>query len=746
MTSTVRSQTASPNFDLNFLRTSSTESLDAMSSDAEFEGAFVRCDRKGSDGSAESTTSSTEQASPITLKKSSAKNTAKQPTDRGAVQSGDRLATRSNKQSNASKYKSKSRHTSKSSAESKHDSKSKSKSGQHHQHHRSKSSKIPTTDTGPDTKSKTRRRDNRSGVVLLTDLTDALDLKDSRAVAPTLEPTSNAASRSKRAHSKRQHHRSRSSSSSSRKHSKATSGHKLALMTKQEDEEIPDLDPDSAPSEPSIPCDCVDDFDTYYDAVGPDYQELEYLTRMMPHPWMPKLLLALAIPGELAISCGREMSAQFASLSSACDYRGVIMQGITKYFAKRSKKERPPGSALVITNQYLPPKLFGETSTSTPVCIREEHLASRSINETEPPLVIGELSAPRAKYDPVARVLAGAHAMFYQSYTNWKSDPNKVQNLISSCVVFALRTPSTGALEVNLLLVTRLHRTYKVVTQPMHLLLDGNSVDLPRLLEVLWVANSLSRRAVRAAQPRWPYRDSNVHCFTEDNGRKYMYKLYHYLHRGIGLNATEMRRPNEVLTRRCMAAAVAVDRGLNPDLPQDLETAEHDIELLGRRPLRVLRYPRVEGSHLATSVKQLIAMVEAVVVLHDRETVHGDLRLANVLFREQAPYAVLIDFDFAGRPGQATYPLAWQKVGDGRRHPKVKGGRPLQFAHDAFSLYALVTFFRPCDGQRLLPKRFSSPPRSGNVRKWYDKLLSALRLHDPDLAVELVDKNIKPLH
>jgi hypothetical protein len=386
-------------------------------------------------------------------------------------------------------------------------------------------------------------------------------------------------------------------------------------------------------------------------------------------------------------------------------------------------------------------------SSSTAICVRAEEASSHSIDDTEPPLIFGELSAPSAKYDPVARVLAGAHALLHQSFVNWRAEPSKVHNLISSCVVFALAArQAAGELELNLLLVTRLQRTYKVVTQPMHLLLDGGAVELARLLEVMWAANSLDRTAVRTQQPRWIYRNSNVHCFTEADGRSCMYKLYHYLNRAVGVDATEMRRPNLILVRRCMAAAVAADRGLDPCSARDLSLAEAEIQLLGARPLRVLRYPRVRGSHLAESVRQLSGLVEAVLALHVREAVHGDLRLGNVLFRERAPFAVLIDLDFAGRPGQATYPLTFQKVGDGKRHPGAKGGRPLQYAHDAYSLYALLTFFRPRTAHRLLPKRFSSPPRLGSVRRWFDKLREALGALDPQLGVELVNPNIRPLH
>jgi hypothetical protein len=126
-------------------------------------------------------------------------------------------------------------------------------------------------------------------------------------------------------------------------------------------EEVPQMDEEAAPSAPSIPCDCVDDFDTYYDAVGPDYQELEILTRVMPHPWMPTLLQALAQPGELATVYAREISAQFASKPSAQDYRPIIVRGFTRYLAQRSAEERAEGSAFVVADQYLPRNLFGET-------------------------------------------------------------------------------------------------------------------------------------------------------------------------------------------------------------------------------------------------------------------------------------------------------------------------------------------------------------------------------------------------
>jgi hypothetical protein len=61
-----------------------------------------------------------------------------------------------------------------------------------------------------------------------------------------------------------------------------------------------------------------------------------------------------------------------------------------------------------------------------------------------------------------------------------------------------------------------------------------------------------------------------------------------------------------------------------------------------------------------------------------------------MLLQQTDNMAALLDFDLSGQPGK-TYPPGFnQGIPDGVRHSDAVSGRPMQFAHDVFSLIAML--------------------------------------------------------
>ncbi|KAG7372908.1 hypothetical protein IV203_033632 [Nitzschia inconspicua] len=95
-----------------------------------------------------------------------------------------------------------------------------------------------------------------------------------------------------------------------------------------------------------------------------------------------------------------------------------------------------------------------------------------------------------------------------------------------------------------------------------------------------------------------------------------------------------------------------------------------------------------------TSVKAFISILKTLSMLHSKDLVHGDIRLANLLSSGH-----IVDFDFVGLK---TYPEGLMKLGvDGRRHEDVDEAistftiqkmKP-EKQHDAYSMAQVMTLF-----------------------------------------------------
>jgi serine/threonine protein kinase len=100
----------------------------------------------------------------------------------------------------------------------------------------------------------------------------------------------------------------------------------------------------------------------------------------------------------------------------------------------------------------------------------------------------------------------------------------------------------------------------------------------------------------------------------------------------------------------------------------------------GKGQLVILSSPSIKGKHYATSVKQLLGVVNHLEQLHQLGYVPGDIRAYNVLFVGDAGY--LIDFDTSGSDEESTrYPEGYNRcLKDGSR--KGTEGARIRKWHD----------------------------------------------------------------
>jgi hypothetical protein len=111
--------------------------------------------------------------------------------------------------------------------------------------------------------------------------------------------------------------------------------------------------------------------------------------------------------------------------------------------------------------------------------------------------------------------------------------------------------------------------------------------------------------------------------------------------------------------------------------------AKVDLTLNG---VGYLQYTWMEGSHIASRFDQFGDILTALLALHEERIVHGDIRSANLLFRDAE--SKLLDFDLSGKVDGRTYPPGFQRdIGDdGQRHPEAEAGADLALEHDHHAL------------------------------------------------------------
>ena len=76
--------------------------------------------------------------------------------------------------------------------------------------------------------------------------------------------------------------------------------------------------------------------------------------------------------------------------------------------------------------------------------------------------------------------------------------------------------------------------------------------------------------------------------------------------------------------------------------------------------------------------------IDAAKKLHNAGYVHGDLRSPNLMISTKDKRMCILDFDYAGRKGEATYPYFLSKTIPW--HNEVKGGGLIKDYHDIYLL------------------------------------------------------------
>jgi hypothetical protein len=154
---------------------------------------------------------------------------------------------------------------------------------------------------------------------------------------------------------------------------------------------------------------------------------------------------------------------------------------------------------------------------------------------------------------------------------------------------------------------------------------------------------------------------------------------------------------------RTAAAAGAVD-GVFPGAAANTRAQFDDNSVY-------VEYEYVPGMHHPTRVTHVMALAETLAELHagargvggfSGAVLHGDMRWANCLCRPDGG-ATLIDFDYAGKPGD-RYPNDYRVfLEDTVRHPEALPGAPMAALHDCYSLGGMARMFVP-DHAALAPR------------------------------------------
>lgn len=160
----------------------------------------------------------------------------------------------------------------------------------------------------------------------------------------------------------------------------------------------------------------------------------------------------------------------------------------------------------------------------------------------------------------------------------------------------------------------------------------------------------------------------------------------------------------------------------------------HARVVLSVPDLHVLQYNYIPGSHCPTAVSHILSVMTALDTLHHESVVFADLRLSNIVFREDGSSA-LIDFDWTGKEGVHKYPEGFNAdIGDGARHPMAIPGNHLCRKHDLYALVELMRLF--------LPDRDSSDWKNALDLIDRNQLLEAITLLEPLSSVRLTP--VKP--
>ena len=147
--------------------------------------------------------------------------------------------------------------------------------------------------------------------------------------------------------------------------------------------------------------------------------------------------------------------------------------------------------------------------------------------------------------------------------------------------------------------------------------------------------------------------------------------------------------------------------------------------LVNTRQLQIIRYPYINGTHEPSHSFQFVHLLRALLELHQKGQVHGDVRLSNILFTKHTT-CTIIDFDLQGGHNHSYYPANYNtNVGDALRHPDACARNLMMTDHDLYAVLSIMDAFIPCDEYRL---------SDWNEAKTFVR-------QDPKQAISLLNKN-----
>ncbi len=125
----------------------------------------------------------------------------------------------------------------------------------------------------------------------------------------------------------------------------------------------------------------------------------------------------------------------------------------------------------------------------------------------------------------------------------------------------------------------------------------------------------------------------------------------------------------------------------------DEEFAARNVQLFQLPPhVQVLRYRFIEGNHKATSLQQLLCVALQLERLHSQGYVHGDVRVTNMVFNDDA--GSLIDFDFCRVVSDSTRYCSGYSHHLEERHVDARANNCMRIEHDVYSMvYVCRKFF-----------------------------------------------------
>ncbi|THH09269.1 hypothetical protein EW145_g2141 [Phellinidium pouzarii] len=157
-------------------------------------------------------------------------------------------------------------------------------------------------------------------------------------------------------------------------------------------------------------------------------------------------------------------------------------------------------------------------------------------------------------------------------------------------------------------------------------------------------------------------------------------------HSNISDKNTHSEMYQQGLTRSLIQHIYARDK--LPDTMEEWYQAASRADNLYRR-LQALNATEVFKEKLAQP-SVFGDLERALEILKTKSIVHGDLRMANIIVDPEKKHAKVVDFDWAGKSGEARYPPMINKKGlHAEWHVGIKPGGIMQISHDEVAVRRL---------------------------------------------------------